>query len=44
MHQSGIYAGPDFEANHWPPIDRLLQHFPKLKFLGRVPAELKNAR
>lgn len=33
MHQSGIYAGPDFGVNHWPPVDRLLQDFPKLKFL-----------
>jgi len=23
MHQSGIYAGPDFGANHWTPVDRL---------------------
>jgi len=23
MHQSGIYAGPDFDANHWTPVDRL---------------------
>lgn len=33
MHQSGIYAGPDYGANHWPPVDRLLQDFPNLKFL-----------
>lgn len=33
MHQSGIYAGPDFGVNHWTPIDRLLQDFPNLKFL-----------
>jgi uncharacterized protein len=33
MHQSGIYAGPDYGANDWRPVDRLLQDFPKLKFL-----------
>jgi uncharacterized protein len=33
MHQSGIYAGPDFGVNDWAPVDRLLQDFPKLKFL-----------
>jgi predicted TIM-barrel fold metal-dependent hydrolase len=33
MHQSGIYAGEDFGVNYWPPVDRLLQKFPKLKFL-----------
>lgn len=33
MHQSGIYAGPDYGANEWTPIDRLLQDFPNLKFL-----------
>jgi predicted TIM-barrel fold metal-dependent hydrolase len=33
MHQSGIYAGPDYGANNWTPVDRLLQDFPKLKFL-----------
>ena len=41
MHQSGIYAGPDFGVNHWPPLDRLLQEFPKLKLLlahGGYPA------
>lgn len=44
MHQSGIYAGPDFGANHWPPVDRLLQNFPKLKFLlahGGYPAVIE---
>jgi uncharacterized protein len=44
MHQSGIYAGPDFGANHWTPVDRLLQDFPKLKFLlahGGYPAVLE---
>jgi predicted TIM-barrel fold metal-dependent hydrolase len=33
MHQSGIFAGTDFGVNHWPPVDRLLQDFPNLKFL-----------
>jgi predicted TIM-barrel fold metal-dependent hydrolase len=44
MHQSGIYAGPDFGANHWPPLDRLLQDFPKLKLLlahGGYPAVIE---
>lgn len=31
MHQSGIYAGPDFGVNDWPPLDRMLQDFPDLK-------------
>ena len=41
MHQSGIYAGPDISANYWPPLDRLLQNFPRLKFVlahGGYPA------
>jgi len=33
MHQSGIYAGYDFGVNHWPPVDRMLQDFPNLKFV-----------
>jgi uncharacterized protein len=33
MHQSGIYAGPDISVNHWPPVDRLMQKFPKMKLL-----------
>jgi hypothetical protein len=33
MHQSGIYAGLDFGVNYWPPVDRLLLDFPKLKLL-----------
>jgi len=44
MHQSGIYAGPDFGANDWPPVDRLLQDFPKLKFVlahGGYPAVIE---
>lgn len=31
MLQSGIYAGFDIGANDWPPLDRVMQHFPKLK-------------
>jgi uncharacterized protein len=45
MHQSGIYAGPDFGANHWPPVDRLLQDLPELKLLlahGGYPAVLES--
>jgi predicted TIM-barrel fold metal-dependent hydrolase len=45
MHQSGIYAGPDFGVNHWPPLDRLLQVFPKLTILlahGGYPAILES--
>jgi predicted TIM-barrel fold metal-dependent hydrolase len=44
MHQSGIYAGYDFGVNHWPPVDRLLQDFPQLKFVlahGGYPAVLE---
>ena len=41
MHQSGIYAGPDYSVNYWPPLDRLLQNFPRLKLVlahGGYPA------
>ena len=31
MIQSGIYAGFDIGANDWPPLDQVLQDFPKLK-------------
>jgi len=31
MVQSGIYAGFDFGANDWPPLDLVLQKFPKMK-------------
>lgn len=31
MLQSGIYAGFDIGANDWPPLDRVLQKFPKMK-------------
>ena len=44
MHQSGIYAGLDFGVNYWPPVDRLLLDFPKLKFLlahGGYPGVLE---
>mgnify|MGYP001031130456 CR=1 FL=1 len=44
MHQSGIYAGYDFGVNHWPPVDRLLQDFPDLRFVlahGGYPAVLE---
>lgn len=33
MHQSGIYAGPDIDANDWAPLDRVLSAFPNLKVL-----------
>jgi hypothetical protein len=31
MIQSGIYAGFDIGANDWPPLDIVLQKFPKMK-------------
>ncbi len=33
MLQSGIYAGHDIDANHWPPLDRVMQDFPALKMI-----------
>ena len=33
MLQSGIYAGHDIDANHWPPLDRVMQDFPGLKMI-----------